>query len=498
MNKLEEILGITLIPGTIISNATNSTKKVKKNSIFFGLQGTNVHGSKYIKEAIDLGASVAVHNDVNYKYSSDNVFYIDDLEEINEYLLKDKIYYFLEELYKVYDLKDNNNFYAFTGTNGKTSSAYLCHQILTNQGFNSLYIGTIGTQYKNQETNRSIFKKTTPDIFELFEIFNFYNFQDSISICLEVSSHALDQKRLKNLNHFNSASILNIKKDHLDYHKDIKAYTNSKFEIFKIFSPINLINDELKSIISDYPFLDDSKLSLKTISKVNRLADIHYTISKTSLQKSDFDITINNPPVGYHPSEKKTYKFRCSLIPNFNISNLVFAICSLGFSSFSDTNTNDLSYLKLPKGRADNIQDIPINVMIDYAHNPDGFRIFLSGIKDYYDSLVIVFGCGGDRDKLKRPEMLQVALEYGREIIFTSDNSRSEDFNDILSDAIRGNDSNKVTAIEDRKIAIMKGAELIKDNDCLVILGKGHEETQETKNSIIHFSDHEVVNEIYK
>ena len=156
MNKFEEILGVTLLPGTIISNATNSTKKVKKNSIFFGLQGTNIHGSKYIKEAMDLGASVAVHNDVNYKYSSDNVFYIDDLEEINEYLLKDKIYYFLEELYKVYGLKDNNNFYAFTGTNGKTSSAYLCHQILTNEGFNSLYIGTIGTQYTVSYTHLTL------------------------------------------------------------------------------------------------------------------------------------------------------------------------------------------------------------------------------------------------------------------------------------------------------------------------------------------------------
>ena len=153
--------------------------------------------------------------------------------------------------------------------------------------------------------------------------------------------------------------------------------------------------------------------------------------------------------------------------------------------------------MRLPKGRAEIIRDIPSNIIIDYAHNHEAVRLFLSSIKNQYDNLIVIIGCGGGRDKSKRSKMLSAAIRDSSKVIFTSDNSRSEDFEDIFKDAAKNNNTENVVKIKDRKQAIIFGAKEISNNDCLVILGKGHEETQEENNQISYFSDHEVVNEIY-
>ena len=498
MNKLEKILGIKFPQGIKISHVTNSTDKVQNGSIFFGLKGTFNHGSKYINKALTLGASIAIHNDPSFKSTKSNIFFIEDLEEPKCNNSTDKIYEFLHEFYQLSDLQNGNNFFTFTGTNGKTSSAFLCHQILTNAGYESIYIGTIGAQYKDKEINNLISQKTTPDIFEIFEVFNFFGIKNAVSVCLEVSSHALDQKRLKNITILNSACILNIGSDHLDYHKNIQSYKDSKFKIFQNICSLKLIHEDLEMDISKYNFIKNSRNEFTVVSNYKMSADIFYEIIESSIENTIFKIIVNNPPADYNLTSRKEYLFKTSIFPNFNISNLVFAICSIGFYDFSEKELNDLSFLKLPKGRSEYIQDIPAHVIIDYAHNPEGFRFFLSSIKEYFENLIIVFGCGGDRDKSKRPKMLKAAIDNGNRVIFTTDNSRNESFSDIYSDAINQNNDQKVTVIEDRKEAIIYGSSILRKNDCLVILGKGHEETQDINGKKLHFSDHEVVNEIYK
>ena len=481
MNKFSDILDIEIPKDTKISSATNSTKKIKKDSIFFGLQGSNMHGSSFAQEALDLGASIVVHNDVNLKIKNQKIFYVENLEN--------KIIDFLNALHEM-DI-NSNKFFTFTGTNGKTSAAYLCHQLLTNMEYDSIYIGTLGTQYKNKEFNNSFSSKTTPDIFELFEIINSLNCGlDSVSVCIEISSHALDQKRLNNIYAFNAASILNISNDHLDYHKNISKYIETKFDIFKINSPVKLINEESNK-------LKDHKYDLTCVSNKNNFSDIFYEIKKISLTRCEFNILINNPPKGQELEAKKKYKFLCNIFPEFNISNLVFAIISIGFDEFSEDITNDISFLRLPKGRAEFVNNIPANIVIDYAHNEHAFGIFLSSIKNYFDKLVIVFGCGGNRDKKKRPKMMNQAIKNSSKVIFTSDNSRNESFEDIFEDTKKGNTLDDVIAIEDRKEAILYGSKIIGKNDCMVILGKGHEKIQEISGKIFHYSDHEVINEIY-
>ena len=489
MNELEQILGIKVPKNIKISNVVNTTDKVIKDSIFFGLQGTRVHGSIYADKALELGASLVIHNDPDFISKHKNIFYIKDLH--------DKLVKFLNAFYKI-DI-NSNNFYAFTGTNGKTSTAYFTHQLLQKMNYDSLYIGTLGVKFNEEKIDKSFSKKTTPDIFELFEIVNSINYKmDSINVCIELSSHALDQKRIDNINWFYSLSIMNIRSDHLDYHLNLEDYIDSKFEIFRLNSSIKLIDAELLDHSKSYDFINNKSDSLIGISNTNNFSDIFFNIEKLSLNKCIFSIRINNPPVCQEHEMHKKYKFSCKIFPEYNISNLVFAICSIGFDEFSENVINDLSYLKLPKGRLELIKNIPANIIVDYAHNEHSFHTVLSSLKEFFENLIVVYGCGGNRDKNKRSKMLSIATEHCAKVIFTTDNSRTESFNNIFADSKKGNDLKKVILIEDRKKAIIHGSEIIKEKDCLLILGKGHEVTQDIGGEIKHFSDHEVINEIYK
>ena len=503
---LEEILGINFPEGIKISNATNSTDKVKEDSIFFGLPGANCHGSKYINKALDLGASIAIHNDINYKSTKDNIYFIEDLETpyVGRISLhksqRNKIFEFLNFIY------DEGNkapyppkIHAFTGTNGKTSTAYLCHQLFNHLGYDSLYIGTLGVQHNDAKINKSFTSKTTPDIFEYFEILNFYKNNFS-QICIEVSSHALEQNRLKYIEEFVATSILNIEKDHLDYHKTEKAYQDAKFKMFNLSSEsIKIIDEDLKGSMESYKSIVDIN-DVTFISNKNRFSDIYYEIIESSIEKTTFLLTLKVNDKKTTKKNIKRFKFACTLFPDFNIHNLVFALLSIGnIEEYFDENiVNDLSFLDLPKGRSELIPNISSNVIIDYAHNPGAFNFFLSSLEKYFENLVVVFGCGGNRDKSKRSEMLKIAIKHASKVIFTSDNSRDEGFDDIYQDAIENNTLEKVIPIRDREKAIIHGSTLIGENDCLAILGKGHEEIQEENGKILFFSDHEVVNEIYK
>ena len=660
MNELEKILGVTFPNNTVITNATNTTKKVKKNSIFFGLQGTKVHGSKYIEEAFRLGATIAIHDDPNFKINNEElnkkIFYIEDIDkpwEEEKYINKKSLIYVADGPYGEDGIYINNKllvflsalnsncdfisreigedvyniprFIGFTGTNGKTTSAHMAYQIsdATNQEGHDpvelyLYIGTLGIQYsiesfnkerglieKYQKIDASISNKTTPDIFEIFEILNLisaHNFKETsrklLKVFLEVSSHALDQGRLKYIP-FNQVVLMNIGSDHLDYHKSIYEYEKSKLKIFDLAIPnifknskyigidsINLNNNSFKE------YFRENEMPT-TVSFKNKSADIYCQINEPIRRDKEntFKLIENKTqtrflsprptrnsklePIGDHVNllsrhtNDKVYiegkesvfhsnilkeehncygvdinldpwrnieitttnpdrDYVCRIFPEFNIHNLVFGIIlsisptsndAQMFYNFEMPRTDvfyheyknlypksfGMNYpillserVQLPPGRTQIVTDIPDNVIIDYAHNAEGFDFFLLSIKDHYQKLVIVFGCGGDRDKDKRPKMLAAAIKYGDKIIFTSDNSRSERFEDIFNNASEDNNIKDVLIIEDRKEAITKGSKLIGKDDCLVILGKGHEETQEIDGKISKFSDYEVVHEIYK
>ncbi len=168
----------------------------------------------------------------------------------------------------------------------------------------------------------------------------------------QTSSHSLDQNRLKYLPCLNSASILNIGADHLDYHKNIKNYTDAKFKIFDTESVVRLIDDKLQKLSLDYSFVESSQYKMISVSNKNAHSDIFYKIIESSTDQSIFEVVINNPPAGYPEGHRKKYTFTCSLFPEFNIHNLVFALSSLGFSNFQSEDINDLFFLNLPTNSA--------------------------------------------------------------------------------------------------------------------------------------------------
>jgi len=569
MNELEEILGVKFPYDIEICHATNNSKNVKENSIFFALQGIKEHGSKYIAEALEYGASLIVHNDKKFNSDDKKVIYVEDLDSIkfefdescNKFKDTGKISNFLQKLYAINIT--SLTFIGITGTNGKTTTSYLTHQLLTNAKRNSLYIGTNGVSYNSEEIEDSISNKTTPDIFELYEILNTYK-NNLEFISLEISSHALDQNRLGRI-FLDVACILNIASDHLDYHKDKEEYIRSKFKIFNVPHEVwnfaheyqfKILNCDSNLALEHYGAnLEDFESSnFKRVNLVSKKSEIKYYVGRSlKYRKMDLGNWLKHKPsilysveelekyikkditnkglthsieiqeeedyaltheCPHYMNDNKIDRFSSNLFLDFNNENLVFArICAVSAEMSNEDYLRatkqqprefkrvrqliNCDVLSLPKGRADLLKNINSNVVIDYAHNPEAFSVLMATIKKNFRNLVVVFGCGGERDKYKRPAMLKVAIDMATKIIFTSDNSRGEDFENIFKDASHENDIKDVLVIENRKEAIIAGIKLIGKNDCLLILGKGHEETQEINGSISYFSDYEVVNEIY-
>lgn len=476
IKKLMSILNIDFIPTRKISAITNFSKDVKKDSIFFALDGVNRHGTSYIDEVISKDPMLIIHNNRDYACGHNNVFFVEDLTE--------KLLPFLCEYYQI-DL-DKFKFIGFTGTNGKTSAAYFCHQILISMNLSSSYIGTLG--FLNNSINNFIeSKNTTPGVFEIFNFLSTLDQSRTNHICLEVSSHALDQNRLKGIQ-LDVSSIMNITKDHLDYHLTEESYIKSKLKIIDITkSGSTFVNNLLKKVIINHT--NHNLDSLKFLDSYGSNDDCFLHIEECNMKQSKFSLRINSD----------LFNFSQKLFPEFNIQNFIYAFLSI-HRLYQDKDLSKLSLdsIKLPKGRLQIVEDIKDNIIIDYAHNPDSFKNILKPINEQFKGIITLFGCGGDRDKEKRPLMLKTALKYSETVIFTSDNNRSEYFESIVDDAMNGHSSTNIKIIKDRKKAIIQGCKLLTKDKCLLILGKGHEETQEENGERFYFSDEEVVNEIYK
>lgn len=476
VKKLMFILNIDFMPTRNISTITDFSKDVKKDSIFFALDGVNNHGTSYIDEVISKDPMLIVHNNKDYVCDHSNVFFVEDLTE--------KLLPFLCEYYQI-DL-DKFKFIGFTGTNGKTSAAYFCHQILISMNLISSYIGTLGFQ-NNSMNNFVESKNTTPGVFKIFNFLSTLDQSRTNHICLEVSSHALDQNRLKGIQ-LDVSSIMNITNDHLDYHLTEERYIKSKLKIIDITkSGSTFVNNLLKKDIINHTNHSLDLINFLDSSGSGNGCFLH--IEECNMKQSKFSLRINS----------NLFNFSQKLFPEFNIQNFIYAFLSI-YKLYQDKDLSKLSLdsIQLPKGRMQIVEGVKDNIIIDYAHNPDSFKNILKPINREFKGIITLFGCGGDRDKEKRPLMLETALKYSETVIFTSDNNRSESFESIVGDAVNGNSSGSIKIIKDRKKAIIKGCKLLTKDKCLLILGKGHEEIQEENGESFYFSDEEVVSEIYK
>lgn len=325
-----------------------------------------------------------------------------------------------------------------TGTNGKTSTSYLIYQALNLAGIKCSYIGTIGFYLENDIKKLN---NTTPDICDLYEMIIESINCGCKAVVMEVSSHALKLGRVNTLK-FDYAILTNITEDHLDFHKTYKDYYKTKMSIFK-----------------------------KLKKKGTKISDIKI---------ENYDI--NND---YFEYNNKIYNTKIK--GEYNIKNIIPSIIILDKMNIDSRKI--IPQLCLPPGRMQIINYKNNSIIIDYAHTPDAMEKIISTVKIMnHDRIITIFGCGGNREKEKRPKMGEIASLLSDYVILTNDNPRDENPKEIIRE-IKQNMNNNYRIIYDRKKAIQEGIKMLKENDILLILGKGHEEYQVIDNKKIFFSD---------
>lgn len=443
-------------------NIKTDSRKVVKGDTFIALKGNTVDGHDFIDSAIKNGAEKIICE--HGKYDVDTINVSDTHEYLKDYLVNNYSKEF-EDLKLI----------GVTGTSGKTTTCFLTYQILNKLGIKTCYIGTIGCYIDNDVVELS---NTTPDILELYNLLLTAKEKGCKVIVMEVSSHSLAEERIKGLK-FDVCAFTNLSQDHLDYHKTMEEYCKCKVKI------INYLKDNGKIIVNvddEYSkyFICDKSLSLGINGSNYKIKEFHMENTHT-----DILFNVNND----------SYEVRTNLIGKFNVYNYLTSLAlinNLGISVNDIINVTDS--IHAPVGRAQIVKVGTSIAVIDYAHKPDAVSKIIPLFREVTKGKIItIIGCGGDRDPKKRPIMGNIATSLSDYVILTNDNPRTEDEKLIMKDILEGITTNNYEVIYDRKEAIKKGISMLKDNDCLLILGKGHEDYQIIGRTKIHLSDYEEV-----
>ena len=442
------------------------SRLVKPGQIFVAIKGHTVDGHDYIDDAIKNGASTVVGE----KDLTLSVPYI-KVEDSEKYLQ--------EEIVKKYkkDL-DEIEFIGVTGTNGKTTTCYLTYQLLKLLKKDVAYIGTIGFYYQDEIITLN---NTTPDILTLYKLLLSAKKKNCHTIVMEVSSHALDLNRVAGIT-FKVAGFTNLTQDHLDYHKTMDNYLNAKLKILDHLNSDSIFITNIDDKYGDY-FKKFS--NTKTYGKDN--AD--YKIINEDISPSNTTITFSH--------NNEAFKVTTNLTSDFNVYNYMLSLAIVNSLNFDINTIIDITKnIYPPKGRCETIKVKDSFAVIDYAHTPDAVEKIIEAYnKLKKGKLYTIVGCGGDRDKTKRPIMGNIACKLSDYCIFTSDNPRTEDPLLILKDITNDLEYNNFLVIPDRKEAIIKALKKLKKDDILLILGKGHENYQIIGHTKHHFDDAEIVND---
>lgn len=458
-----------------ITSLALDSRKVQKGGLFFAVQGLTVDGHDFIDKAIELGASAIV------------------CEEIPQDLRKNTTYIQVENSAAAMGIVAANFFdnpskklklVGITGTNGKTTTATLSFQLFQQLGYKVGLLSTVENKI-NEKVLES--KYTTPDAIAINELLAQMVKEGCTHAFMEVSSHALVQHRTKGLD-FVGGVFTNITHDHLDYHETFDEYIRAKKLLFdglsrEAFALVN-VDDKRGHVMMQNTRADKNTYSLKS------MADFKAKILHNTLQGLELDI------------DGVSAWFK--LIGDFNAYNLlaVYATAVLLEEEKEEVLTA-LSKMDGARGRFEQVQNPnDILAIVDYAHTPDALENVLKTIDNLrtrQETVITVIGCGGNRDKGKRPEMARIAAQFSNKIILTSDNPRDEDPQQILTDMMAGVpkvDQKKTMVIEDRKEAIRTACNLANPMDIILVAGKGHETYQEIKGVRNHFDDKEILNEM--
>lgn len=474
LSQLFSSMGLALSGDDVeITSLTEDSRRVQPGALFFALSGTKVDGANYIAEAVKRGASAIVS--------------CADVADVRVAFAKACAHF--------YGNPTNSLFLCgVTGTNGKTTLTYLLEKIWSPE--NSGVIGTVNVRYNNK-----IFPAThtTPDVVQLNNYFKDMKAEGISSVAIEVSSHALDQKRVHGCE-FDAAVFTNLTQDHLDYHKDMESYFAAKAILFTDLLLKSLKKKKLAVVNLDDAYgtrlvaqLKGTSVQVMTFAATNPQADLfikeaHYRIAGTEAR------------FGF---QGKELPFKTNLLGEHNLKNIMAAFLVAYFQNVADP-LKFFNDVRVP-GRLERVGTS--NFFVDYAHTPDALENVLKALRAIMagDSqagrLWVVFGCGGDRDQKKRSIMGKIAAEYADVVVVTSDNPRTEVAEKIIKDIVPGVkaaasvfDGNKGYLIEaDRRAALMIAVEQADSNDVVLVAGKGHEDYQIIGTEKTHFDDREIL-----
>lgn len=453
------------------------SRKVTENALYIAMRGTVVDGHSFIASAIEKGAAAIV------------------CEEFPETLVENVTYVQVKDSSKALGHLASN-FYGnpsqklkligVTGTNGKTSVSTLLFDVFKNLGYESALLSTVEIRIGEEIIPAT---HTTPDVITINRILAEAVEKGCEFAFMEVSSHGIAQNRIEGL-HFKIAGFTNLTHDHLDYHKTFEEYLKTKKRFFDQLEDtaiaITNVDDKNGNVMLQNTKAKKKSYALKT------MADYHGKL---------LEVDFNGMLLNFNGKE-----FWTTLTGKFNVYNLllVFGIAEeLGFEQ--DEILQAVSKLKRVSGRFETFKsDGGIFFIVDYAHTPDALENILDSINDIRtknERLITVFGCGGDRDHSKRPEMGNIATKKSTLAIITSDNPRTEDPAQIIKEIEAGvepQNFSKYTSIPDRREAIKMAIKFAEPKDIVLVAGKGHETYQEINGVKHHFDDKEVINELWK
>ena len=461
-----------------IQRVVSDSRRVREGDCFVAIRGNDSDGHKYITDAIEAGCSAVVCQDDVLVPEGFPCAIVEDTRCIIGPLAQAAAGWPGRDLKVV----------GITGTNGKTTVAFLLRDIFRQAGYKVAMLGTVCYETISGSIPARI---TTPGADELAEMMRETVRAGGTHMVMEVSSHALDQHRIEGID-FSVAVFTNISGDHLDYHGSMEDYFKSKSRLFEM-----LHSDAFAILNRDEPMSE----SLAAITKaavvwygLSSASDVFGRIESIDITGSTFIVRVDGTETA----------IRTNLIGRHNVCNCLAAIAaarSLGVGLGEIIAA--IEQLRYVPGRVQRVDiDAPFTVLVDYAHTDDALSKVLSALRPLSQGrLILLFGCGGNRDKTKRPRMARVAQRWADVIIITSDNPRKENPNDIIEEILEGfspDGMEKVIVEPDRRRAITRALEEARKGDVVLIAGKGHENYQIIGDERIHFDDAEIVRKVFQ
>lgn len=480
ISELVRLLDIPISPVVDfdVKGLTSDSRQVRDDFCFVAVHGNKEDGNRFIDEAISNGARLIVSQVPPRQYISPGRVSFIRVNNSRAALARMAagFYGFPSRKLKVIGV---------TGTNGKTTITYLLEHIFKYAGYQTGIIGTINYRFKDKVIPA---KNTTPGPEQTQALLAEMYQEDTSFAIMEVSSHALDQGRTDYVDYY-CAIFTNLTQDHLDYHKDMEEYFKAKSLLFE-----GLNAQALAIINKDDPYaqrlINLTNARIATFS-IKQKADIYASNIRLNADGTRFSLSISG----------NKHEIMTRLIGRHNVYNIL-PVFKLAYEEGIDARViiDALESFHSVPGRLQPVEaGQDFKVFVDYAHTEDALRNVILSLRDIeHRRIIVVFGCGGDRDKGKRPKMGFVATELGDNVIITADNPRSEEVNDIIEDITRGIKKRNFDVIADRKEAINGALKLARAGDIVLIAGKGHENYQVFKDKTVPFDDREVAKECLK